>query len=78
MLLCMFSLFFIQPDLPYVLAFLCALILCSADLFLEENRTYAAGCLIFFAAAVFVRHYCIFIPQYVTDYSDGSFMCLLP
>ena len=43
MLLCMFSLFFVQPDLPYVLAFLCALILCSADLFLEEDRTYTAG-----------------------------------
>ena len=62
MLLCMFSLFFIQPDLPYVLAFLCALILCSADLFLEENRTYAAGCLIFFAAAVFVPALLYFYP----------------
>lgn len=62
MLLCMFSLFFVQPDLPYVLAFLCALILCSADLFLEEDRTYTAGCLVFFTAAVFVPAIRYFYP----------------
>ena len=62
MLLCMFSLFFVQPDLPYVLAFLCALILCSADLFLAEDRTYTAGCLVFFTAAVFVPAIRYFYP----------------
>ena len=62
MLLCMFSLFFVQPDLSYVLAFLCALILCSADLFLEEDRTYTAGCLVFLTAAVFVPAFRYFYP----------------
>ena len=72
------SLFFVQPDLPYVLAFLCALILCSADLFLEEDRTYTAGCLVFFTAAVFVPASDIFIPRYVTDCSAGDSIFLLP
>lgn len=62
MLLCMFSLFFVQPDMSYVLAFLCALILCSADLFLEEDQTYTAGCLVFLAAAVFVPAFRYFYP----------------
>ena len=61
-LLCMFSLFFVQPDLSYVLAFLCALILCSADLFLEEDRSYAAGCLVFFAAGFFIPSIRYFYP----------------
>ena len=61
-LLCMFSLFFVQPDLPYVLAFLCALILCSTDLFLEEDRIYAAVCFIYFSAAVFMPVFRYFYP----------------
>lgn len=62
LLLCMFSLFFTQPDLTYVLAFLCALIVCSADLFIEDDRMYAAVCIVFFAAALFDPAFTYFYP----------------
>lgn len=61
--MCMFSLFFTKPDLYYVLAFLCTLIICSADLFIKEKRLYAAVCIVFFVAGFFVPAFTYFYPM---------------
>ena len=52
MLLCMFSLFFIRPDLPYITAFLCAVIICCADRFFENDRGFGLFCILFFIAGI--------------------------
>lgn len=62
LLLCIFSLFYVRPDLLYVAAFLCALILCSADRFLNGSRIFGALCVCFFAAFFLVPPFFFFAP----------------
>lgn len=62
MLLCMFSLFFTQPDIRFVLAFLCALIICCTCFLSDYDTVFAAAGLCFFAAAIFVPPFLFFYP----------------
>ena len=62
----MFSLFFIQPDIQFILAFLCAVILCCVSLFLENDTVFTAVCLCFLAAAALTHTFLYFYP--VTGY----------
>ena len=62
MLLCMFSLFFIRPDLPYITAFLCAVIICCADRFLENDRGFGLFCILFFIAGIPDPDFTLFFP----------------
>lgn len=62
LLICMLSLFFIQPDIVYVLAFLCALILCCADIFTEDDRTYSLMAVCYFIAGLLIHVSVCFYP----------------
>lgn len=62
LLMCMLSLFFIDPDIVYILVFLCALILCCADFVLENERTYVLMAICYFAAGFFVHAAVCFYP----------------
>ncbi len=62
LMLCMVSLFFTQPDIRYVLAFLCALILCCLSLADLHSGLLTAGCLLDCAAAVFLPEFLFFYP----------------
>lgn len=61
--LCLFSLFYTEPGIGYVLAFLCAVILCCLDLFLKDRRLTAACCIFFFAAGLFCPEFVFFYPS---------------
>lgn len=54
MLLCMFSLFFIQPDMAYILAFLLGLAVCCGDRFLEADRVFGTVCVCLCAAGLLI------------------------
>lgn len=62
MLMCMLSLFFIQPDFQYILAFLFALMLCCADVFLKERPAYAALAVCFFLAGFLIPAFACYYP----------------
>ena len=62
MLLCMFSLFFVQPDLLYVTAFLFAVIVCCADFFSGNDRIFGLTCLIFFLTGLMDPDSVLFFP----------------
>lgn len=65
MLLCMFSLFFIEPGFGFVLAFLCAVILCCTVSGAENNTAFSFLCLCFFAAAILAPPFFFFYPAAV-------------
>ena len=60
--LCMFSLFFTLPDIRYVCAFLCALIVCGIGLSLDSSAAAAGASLLFFAASFFLDTFLYFYP----------------
>lgn len=60
--MCMFSLFFVQPDIAYVLAFLCALILCCTDLFAENDRIYSFLAVCYFSSGILLCTSVCFYP----------------
>ena len=62
MLLCMFSLFFVQPDLPYIAAFLCAVIVFCADCIAENGRIFGLFCLFFFLTGLANPDSALFFP----------------
>lgn len=62
MLLCMLSLFFIRPDLSYITAFLCAVIVCCAGRFIEDDRIFGLICLIFFLTGLRIPDSALFFP----------------
>lgn len=62
MLLCMFSLFFIQPDMAYILAFLLALAVCCGDMFLENDRIFGTVCVFLCAAGLLIPALTLFSP----------------
>ncbi len=62
MLLCMFSLFFVQPDFLYVTAFLFAVIVCCADSFAGNDRIFGLTCLIFFLTGLMDPDSILFFP----------------
>lgn len=62
MLLCMFSLFFVQPDITYILAFLLSLAVCCGDRFLESDRLFGTICVFFCAAGFMSPTLALFFP----------------
>lgn len=62
MLLCMFSLFFVQPDFLYVTAFLFAVIVCCADSFAGNDQIFGLTCLIFFLTGLMDPDSILFFP----------------
>lgn len=60
--LCMFSLFFTLPDIRYVCAFLCALIVCGIGLSLDSSAAVAGASLLFFTASFFLEPFLYFYP----------------
>ena len=87
MLLCMSSLFFTQPDISFVLAFLCTVILCCLCFISESRCAFAAAGLFFFAASVFVpaflffypaAGYCLFFKRHYILLSMGGALFLFP
>nr|WP_294490772.1 histidine kinase [uncultured Mediterraneibacter sp.] len=86
LLFCMFSLFFVPPGITYILAFLCALILCCTECFTENDRAYTILAVCFFAAALLTPDFLCFYPaaaygffrrrQYIPA-SAGALLCLM-
>lgn len=62
MLLCMFSLFFVQPDVAYILAFLLGLAVCCGDRFLENNRVFGTVCVCLCASGSLFPALTMFFP----------------
>ena len=60
--LCMFSLFFTLPDIRYVCAFLCALIVCGTGLVSDSGAASSGASLLFFAVSFFVDTFLYFYP----------------
>lgn len=61
-LLCMLSLFFTQLDIQFMLALLCAVILCCLCFLLENRIAFSMVALCFFAVSVFIPAFLSFYP----------------
>ena len=59
-LLCMLSLFFTQLDIRFMLALLCAVILCCLCFLLENRIAFSMVALCFFAVSVFIPAFLFF------------------
>ena len=86
-LLCMFSLFFTQLDIRFVLALLCTVILCCLCFLIENRIAFTPVVLCFFAVSVFVPAFLFFYPaaayclfsrkQYGLLAAGGGLFCFL-
>ena len=79
MLFCMFCLFYVQPDIWFILAFLGAVILCCSICAQRDSLLPAAGGFCYFAAAVFCPSFLYFYPAAVyTVLRSRKYAVLIP